>query len=93
MEKTRILNEEEKCELISALANAKNNNRRKAKVFKAAEEDAHHRPDADDLAAAVELCNLAATAERCEMWAQLDEALIEAIRDGRLFILAEDEEE
>lgn len=78
MEETRILNEEEKCELVSALANAKNNNRKKAKTFKAAAEDAHHRADEADLAA---------TAERLEMWAQLDEALIEAILEGRILII------
>ncbi len=83
MPRTRILNEEEKCELISALANARLNNNKKAKTFKSAAQDAHHREDTADLSA---------TADRFEMWAQLDEALIEAIRDGRIRIIDEEEE-
>ena len=79
---TRVLNVEEKCELISALANAKVNNSKKAKNFRSASQDAHHKRDAADLAA---------TAERYEMWAQLDEALIDAIANGQIFIEAEEE--
>lgn len=79
---TRVLNVEEKCELISALANAKVNNSKKAKTFRSASQDAHHKQDAADLAA---------TAERYEMWAQLDEALIDAIANGQIFIEAEEE--
>lgn len=73
----RVLNEEEKCELISALANAKVNNNKKAKTFKSAAQDAHHKVDAS--------C-LADTAERSEMWAQLDESLIEAIINNDIVI-------
>ena len=83
MTRTRILNEQEKCELISALANARVNNNKKAKTFKSAAQDAHHREDTVDLSA---------TADRFEMWAQLDESLIEAIRDGRIRISDEEEE-
>ena len=79
----RMLNEQEKCELISALANARVNNNKKAKTFKSAAQDAHHREDTADLSA---------TADRFEMWAQLDESLIEAIRDGRIRIIDEEEE-
>lgn len=82
MQNTRVLNVEEKCELISALANAKVNNSKKAKNFRSASQDAHHKQDAADLAA---------TAERYEMWAQLDEALIDAIANGQIFIEAEEE--
>jgi hypothetical protein len=66
MKKIRFLNDEEKCELISALANAKVNNTKKAKAFKGDADSAHHPEDKADLAA---------TGERFEMWAQLDEAL------------------
>ena len=83
MPRTRILNEQEKCELISALANARVNNNKKAKTFKSAAQDAHHREDTVDLSA---------TADRFEMWAQLDESLIEAIRDGRIRIIDEEDE-
>lgn len=79
----RMLNEQEKCELIGALANARVNNNKNAKTFKSAVQDAHHKEDAIDLWA---------TAERFEMWAQLDESLIEAIRDGRIRIIDEEEE-
>lgn len=79
----RMLNEQEKCELISALANARVNNNKKAKTFKSAAQDAHHREDTADLSA---------TADRFEMWAQLDESLIEAIRDGRIRIIDEEDE-
>ena len=82
MEKTRLLNEEEKCELISALANARVNNVKKAKNFKGAAQDAHHREDAVDLSA---------TADRFEMWGQLDESLIDAIRDGKIVMMIEEE--
>lgn len=82
MPNTRVLNVEEKCELISALANARVNNSKKAKNFRSASQDAHHKQDAADLAA---------TAERYEMWAQLDEALIDAIANGQIFIEAEEE--
>lgn len=84
MARTRILNESEKCELISALANARVNNNKKAKTFKSAAQDAHHREDTADLSA---------TAERFEMWGQLDESLIEAIRDNRIVILEEEEDD
>ena len=84
MENTRILNNEEMCELISALANAAQNNRKKAKSFKSAASDAHHQEDRADLDA---------TAERFDMWAKLDESLIEAIRDGRLVMTEESEDE
>jgi hypothetical protein len=83
MAKTRVLNDTEKCELISALANARVNNAKKAKAFKNDADGAHHREDVADLSA---------TAERFDMWAQLDESLIELIRDGRLVIIGEDEE-
>ena len=83
MATTRVLNEHEKCELISALANARVNNAKKAKAFKNDADSAHHREDVVDLIA---------TAERFDMWAQLDESLIELIRDGRLVIIGEDEE-
>lgn len=83
MATTRVLNEQEKCELISALANARVNNSKKAKAFKGDADSAHHREDVADLSA---------TAERFDMWAQLDESLIELIRDGRLVIIGEDEE-
>ena len=79
----RMLNEQEKCELISALANARVNNNKKAKTFKSAAQDAHHKEDAADLSA---------TGERFELWAQLDESLIEAIRDGRIRIIDEEED-
>ena len=84
MPRTRILNEEEKCELISALANARVNNNKKAKTFKGAAQDAHHREDAADLSA---------TADRFELWAQLDESLIEAIRENRIVITDEEEDD
>ena len=83
MSRTRILNEQEKCELISALANARVNNGKKAKNFKSAAQDAHHKVDAS--------C-LADTTERSEMWAQLDESLIEAIRNNRIVITCDAEE-
>ena len=79
----RSLNEEEKCELISALANARINNNKKAKTFKSAAQEAHHKEDAADLDA---------TAERFDMWAKLDESLIEAIREGRLIIIGDIED-
>lgn len=79
----RMLNEQEKCELISALANARVNNNKKAKTFKSAAQDAHHREDTADLSA---------TADRFEMWAQLDESLIEAIRANRIRIVDEEED-
>lgn len=79
----RLLNEEEKCELISALANARANNSKKAKTFKNASEDCVHREDAADLNA---------TAERFDMWAQLDESLIEAIRNGGVVMIATEDE-
>ena len=82
MPNTRGLNVEEKCELISALANAKVNNSKKAKNFRSASQDAHHKQDAADLAA---------TAERYEMGAQLDEARSDAIANGQIFIEAEEE--
>lgn len=84
MARTRILNEEEKCELISALANARVNNNKKAKTFKSAAQDAHHKEDTVDLSA---------TAERFEMWGQLDESLIEAIRENRIRIVDEEDDE
>ena len=84
MAKTRELNNEEKCELISALANAAQNNRKKAETFKGAAEDAIHREDAVDLSA---------TADRFELWGQLDESLIEAIRDGKIVIMLEEDGE
>ena len=84
MTKTRPLNEEEKCELISALANAKVNNSKKAKAFKGDSDNAHHPEDKSVLYE---------TAERHEMWAQLDESFIEAIRAGKLVMVSEDEEE
>lgn len=84
MTNVRELNNEEKCELISALANAAQNNRKKAETFKIAAEDAYHRADARDLGA---------TSERFELWGQYDEILIGAIRGGRVVILKEDEED
>ena len=79
----RVLNEQEKCELISALANARVNNNKKAKTFKTAAQDAHHKEDAS--------C-LADTAERYEMWARLDESLIDAIRENMIVICDDDAE-
>ena len=84
MQRTRILNEEEKCELISALANARVNNNKKAKNFKGAVQDAHHREDAADLSA---------TADRFELWGQLDESLIEAIRGNLIVVIDNDEDD
>lgn len=84
MTNTRELNNEEKCELISALSNAAQNNRKKSKTFKNAAEDANHREDAADLSA---------TSERFELWGQLDESLIEAIREGRVVIINEEDED
>ena len=84
MAKTRVLNDTEKCELISALANARVNNAKKAKAFKSDADSAHHREDVADLSA---------TAERYNMWGQLDEGFIELIRDGKLVILVDDEVE
>ena len=83
-ENVRVLNEQEKCELISALANAKVNNVKKAKAFKGDSDSAHHQEDKSVLFE---------TGERFELWAQLDEALIEAIRNGRLVIIDEGEED
>lgn len=84
MPRTRILNEEERCELISALGNARVNNNKKAKTFKSAAQDAHHKEDTVDLSA---------TADRFEMWGQLDESLIEAIRENRIRIVDEEDDE
>lgn len=84
MARTRILNEEEKCELISALGNARVNNNKKAKTFKSAAQDAHHKEDTIDLSA---------TADRFEMWGQLDESLIEAIRENKIVIISEEEDD
>ena len=84
MANVRILNEEEKCELINALAVAKVNNVKKAKSFRTDANGAHHREDVQDLIA---------TADRNEMWAQLDESLIELIRDGRIVIVEDGDEE
>lgn len=84
MTNTRVLNEEEKCELISALANARVNNAKKAKAFKNDADGAHHREDVVDLNA---------TAERFTMWTQLDESLIELIRDGRIVIVEDGDED
>lgn len=84
MARTRILNEEEKCELISALGNARVNNNKKAKTFRGAAQDAHHKEDTVDLSA---------TADRFEMWGQLDESLIEAIRENRIRIVDEEDDE
>lgn len=85
MTKTRVLNEQEKCELISALAYAKVNNAKKAKAFKNDADGAHHREDVVDLNAAI--------AERFNMWTQLDESLIELIRDGRIVIVEDGDED
>lgn len=82
MPNTRPLNVEEKCELISALANAKVNNTKKAKNFRNAADDAIHKEDTADLTA---------TAERYEMWAHLNESLIDAITNGMLRIIDEGE--
>lgn len=84
MTNTRVLNEEEKCELISALANARVNNAKKAKAFKNDADGAHHREDVVDMNA---------TAERFNMWTQLDESLIELIRDGRIVIVEDGDED
>ena len=81
---TRILNDTEKCELISALANARVNNAKKAKAFKGDSDSAHHPEDKSVLFE---------TAERFDMWAQLDEALIEAIRNNQIVIIDENEDE
>ncbi len=83
-ENVRVLNEQEKCELINALACARVNNAKKAKAFKGDSDSAHHQEDKSVLFE---------TGERFELWAQLDEALIEAIREGRLVILEEDGDE
>ena len=84
MTKTRVLNEQEKCELINALAVAKVNNTKKAKSFRGDADGAHHREDVQDLIA---------TAERFNMWTQLDESLIELIRDGRIVIVEDGDED
>ena len=84
MPKTRVLNDTEKCELISALANARVNNTKKAKAFKGDSDSAHHPEDKSVLYE---------TGERFEMWAQLDEGFIELIRDGKLLILEDNEDE
>lgn len=84
MAKTRVLNEQEKCELINALAVAKVNNTKKAKSFRGDANGAHHREDVQ---------HLIATADRNEMWAQLDESLIELVRDGRIVIVEDGDEE
>ena len=81
---TRILNDTEKCELIIALANARVNNAKKAKAFKGDSDSAHHPEDKSVLFE---------TAERFDMWAQLDEALIEAIRNNQIVIIDENEDE
>ena len=81
MTNVRELNNEEKCELISALANAAQNNRKKAEIFKSAAEKALHREDAADLLA---------TGERYEMWGQIDWNMIVTIREGRVVIVIED---
>jgi hypothetical protein len=83
MERTRFLNDEEKCELINALANAKNNNAKKSKAFKGDAESAHHPEDKADLKS---------TSERFDLWAQLDDALIEAITEGKLVMVDEEDE-
>ena len=83
METTRILNEQEKCELINALACAKVNNAKKAKAFKGDSDSAHHQEDKS---------TLYETGERYEMWTQLDQSLIELILDGRLVIVESEEE-
>lgn len=82
MERTRFLNDEEKCELISALANARVNNAKKAKAFKGDADGAHHPEDKADLYA---------TSERFDMWAQLDESLIEAIRNNQIIVACNEE--
>ncbi len=84
MPKTRVLNDTEKCELISALSNAKTNNLKKSKAFGGDAENAHHREDRADLFA---------TSERFDMWAKLDESFIDAIREGRLVMLEDEEAE
>lgn len=83
MENVRNLNDEEKCELISALANATVNNQKKSKNYKSAAKEAVHQEDCADLDA---------TAERFDMWSKLDESMIELIRDGRIVIICEGEE-
>ncbi len=83
MEKVRVLNEQEKCELINALANARVNNAKKAKAFKGDSDSAHHPEDKTVLFE---------TGERFELWMQLDESLIELIRDGRIVIIEESED-
>jgi hypothetical protein len=80
----RFLTVEEKCELISALANAKVNNAKKAKTMKNAAEDAVHAEDRADLSA---------TADRFELWGQIDESLIELIRDGNIAVFEDGDEE
>lgn len=80
----RRLNAEEKCELVSALANAKVNNAKKSKTFKSASEDAHHEQDRIDLAT---------TAERFDMWSQLDESLVHLILDGKIVIVEDGDED
>ena len=83
MERTRFLNDEEKRELINALANAKVNNTKKAKAFKGDADSAHHPEDKADLLA---------TSERYDLWAQLDNALIEAIGADKMIAICDDAE-
>lgn len=84
MERTRLLNDTEKCELISALANARVNNAKKAKAFKGDSDSAHHPEDKSVLFE---------TAERFDVWAQLDESLIEAIRNNQIVIVSDEDGE
>ena len=83
MERTRFLNDEEKRELINALANAKVNNTKKAKAFKGDADSAHHPEDKADLLA---------TSERYDLWAQLDNVLIEAIGADQMIAIYDDAE-
>ena len=84
MAKTRVLNDTEKCELINARALAKINNSRHETECRVDAEAAQH--------SAVK-SGLISSADRYMIWGELDEKLIEAIRNGKLVILEDDEGE
>lgn len=84
MTNTRELNNEEKCELISALSNAaQNNNRHVAECLK----EASSSEDEQIFA------NLTAEATRYKKWESIDKSLVDAIREGRVVIIIEGDED
>ena len=84
MAKTKVLNDTEKCELINALALARVNNSR---------HETECRNDAEAAQHGAVKSGLLSSADRYKMWGELDERLIEAIRNGKLVILDDDEVE